>query len=50
MKNASIFLLFLATIGCGQKTYYNEKTDNPAFRENAAFTSFEDITSPNLIL
>ena len=46
MKNASIFLLFLATIGCGQKTYYNEKTDNPAFRENAAFTSFEDITSP----
>jgi len=46
MKSAGIIILFLAVLSCKQKTYYSEEVDNPAYRENTAFVSFEDITLP----
>ena len=46
MKSAGIIILFLAMLSCKQKTYYSEKVDNPAYRENTAFISFEDLSSP----
>ncbi len=46
MKNTAIIILFLTLLSCVQKTYYNEKVDNPVFRDNTAYDSFEDISLP----
>ena len=39
-------LLILALAGCGQKEYFQVKTENPPFRPNTVFLSREDLTSP----
>jgi len=33
-------------INCGKKHYYQVETDNPVFKPNVVFQSYEDLTSP----
>jgi hypothetical protein len=38
-----ICILFM---NCGKKQYYKVETDNPVFKPNVVFQSYEDLTSP----
>jgi hypothetical protein len=46
MKGVAIIFLLLFALGCNQKSYYVKNVDNPEFRGNTAFVSFEDVTLP----
>jgi hypothetical protein len=44
--NLLILLLSILLLNCGKRNYYTVQVDNPAFKPNIAFHSFEDLTSP----
>jgi hypothetical protein len=44
--NFLILALTLLFINCGKRNYYVVETNNPVFKPNVAFHSFEDLTSP----
>jgi hypothetical protein len=46
MKNSGLLCLILFAISCSQKNYRTEEVKNPEFRQNTAFASYENITSP----
>lgn len=48
MKSQSIILIsvILLFFSCRQATFHQEKVDNPVYRPNTVFRSFEDLKSP----
>lgn len=41
-----IVVLSIVILSCGRKQYYVADVDNPEFKENTVFLSFEDMSSP----
>jgi len=41
-----VFALGILSLCCSKRTYYVEETDNPVFKPNVAFQSYEDLSSP----
>ena len=48
MKSQNIFLIYVIFLffSCQPPTYYSEQVENPPFRPNTVFRSFEDLKSP----
>jgi len=41
-----VLAISLIFINCGTRSYFSEKVENPVFKPNVVFHSFEDLTSP----
>ncbi|HBH83444.1 MAG: hypothetical protein A2X05_15265 [Bacteroidetes bacterium GWE2_41_25] len=41
-----ILVAALFLMNCSIRSYYSERVENPAFRSNTVFNSYEDLTSP----
>ena len=46
MKNAGFLYLLLFMLSCSQKKYHTENVENPDFRKNSVFISYENISLP----
>ena len=46
MKFLLIVTLAVFLFGCGERVYHAVEVDNPAYKPNIVFESFEDMTSP----
>ena len=47
MKAKILIIAFgILFINCGKRNYYAVEVNNPAFKPNIAFQSFEDLSSP----
>lgn len=42
----AVTIIILFFMGCGHKEYYKSSINNPAYKPNTAFRSFEDLNSP----